>query len=76
MNNCLSGTMSLGANLLSIFVPSYFLTVTNCIKFMCFRIINHEKTYITKGKGYICNNLKITDNEEIYIIYTYHIYFM
>ena len=28
MNNCLSGTMSLGANLLSIFVPSYFLTVT------------------------------------------------
>jgi len=24
----LSGTMSLGANLLSIFVPSYFLTVT------------------------------------------------
>ena len=29
MNNCLSGTMSLGANLLSIFVPSYFLTVTN-----------------------------------------------
>ena len=36
---------------------------------MCFRIINHEKTYITKGKGYICSNLKITDNEEIYIIY-------
>ena len=31
MNNCLSGTMSLGANLLSIFVPSYFLTVTTCI---------------------------------------------
>lgn len=28
INNCLSGTMSLGANLLSIFVPSYFLTVT------------------------------------------------
>ena len=28
MNNCLSGTMSSGANLLSIFVPSYFLTVT------------------------------------------------
>ena len=28
MNNCLSGTMSLGTNLLSIFVPSYFLTVT------------------------------------------------
>ena len=28
MNNCLSGTMSLGANLLSIFEPSYFLTVT------------------------------------------------
>ena len=28
MINCLSGTMSLGANLLSIFVPSYFLTVT------------------------------------------------
>ena len=31
MNNCLSGTMSLGANLLSIFVPSYFLTVTSTI---------------------------------------------
>ena len=31
MNNCLSGTMSLGANLLSIFVPSYFLTVTKWI---------------------------------------------
>lgn len=28
INNCLSGTMSLGANQLSIFVPSYFLTVT------------------------------------------------
>lgn len=50
--------------------------VTICIKFMCFRIINHEKTYITKGKGYICSNLKITDNEEIYFIYTYHIYFL
>ena len=32
MNNCLSGTMSLGANLLSIFVPSYFFTVTYYIK--------------------------------------------
>ncbi|WP_455517414.1 hypothetical protein, partial [Leyella stercorea] len=32
MNNCLSGTMSLGANLLSIFVPSYFLTVTYYLK--------------------------------------------
>ena len=28
MNNSLSGTMSLGANLLSIFVPSYFFTIT------------------------------------------------
>ena len=28
INNCLSGTMSLGANLLSIFVPSYFFIVT------------------------------------------------
>ena len=34
---------------------------------MCFRIINHKKSHITKGKGYICSNLKITDNEEIYI---------
>ena len=32
INNCLSGTMSLGANLLSIFVPSYFLTVTKVSK--------------------------------------------
>lgn len=32
INNCLSGTMSLGANLLSIFVPSYFLTVTKTKK--------------------------------------------
>ena len=31
INNCLSGTMSLGANLLSIFVPSYFLTVTKLL---------------------------------------------
>ena len=38
--------------------------VTICIKFMCFRIINHEKTYITKGKGYICNNLKISTHEK------------
>ena len=43
---------------------------------MCFRIINHEKTHITKGKGYICSNLKNTDNEEIYIIYHHHIYFL
>ena len=35
---------------------------------MCFRIINHEKTYITKGKGYICSNLKITENEEISLV--------
>ena len=38
--------------------------VTICIKFMYFRIINHEKTYITKGKGYICSNLKITTHEK------------
>ena len=31
INNCLSGTMSLGANLLSIFVPSYFFTVTKLL---------------------------------------------
>ncbi|WP_455517941.1 hypothetical protein, partial [Leyella stercorea] len=36
MNNCLSGTMSLGANLLSIFVPSYFLTVTKREKYNIF----------------------------------------
>ena len=26
--------------------------------------LNHEKTYITKGKGYICSNLKITTHEK------------
>ena len=35
---------------------------------MCFRIINHKKSHITKGKGYICSNLKITDNEEISLL--------
>ncbi|RHK10326.1 hypothetical protein DW079_07730, partial [Segatella copri] len=30
--------------------------VTNYIKFMLFRIINHEKSHIIKGKGYICSN--------------------
>ena len=33
MNNCLSGTRPLGAILLSIFVPSYFFTVTKIKSF-------------------------------------------
>ena len=47
MNNCLSGTMSLGANLLSIFVPSYFLTVTKTIAFE--EMFNFQST---KAIGY------------------------
>lgn len=36
---------------------------------MLFRIINHEKSHIIKGKGYICSNLKITTHEKQNIIY-------
>ena len=48
MNNCLSGTMSLGANLLSIFVPSYFLTVTKYkyIKEIHFCVIFLAKKFV------------------------------
>lgn len=52
MNNCLSGTMSLGANLLSIFVPSYFLTVTKPT-----HIYLSAETYIRVGfHDYMCRS--------------------
>ena len=50
MNNCLSGTMSLGANLLSIFVPSYFLTVTNM--------------FLKKDK--VCNTISAMEDRLLY----------
>ena len=49
MNNCLSGTMSLGANLLSIFVPSYFLTVTNTLSGVAFCAIDGRMMPMTRA---------------------------